>query len=203
MKQIFILFFSLMPAWVMADVGQARSVFQQLAQMPTVRMHFEQQKSMASLNRTFSSQGEVLFSQQYGVLWQIKQPVQADLIVTEKKLIQKTQRTMSEMNVQQSEYGSMATLFLQIIAGDEVTLVKNFNLNSIEKNNDRWKMQLTPKNALFKKLFDRVDMQGAKYLDQIILHEKEGNSTTIRFSQQSAQPQQLNVQEYALFQLAK
>ncbi|WP_228285132.1 outer membrane lipoprotein carrier protein LolA [Acinetobacter rathckeae] len=192
-----------MPAWVMADIGQARSVFQQLAQMPAVRAHFEQQKSMASLNRTFSSQGEVLFSQQYGVLWQIKQPVQADLIVTEKKLIQKTQRTMSEMNIQQSEYGSMATLFLQLMAGDEATLVKNFNLNSIEKNNDQWKMQLTPKNALFKKLFDRVDMQGTKYLDQIVLHEKEGNSTTIRFRQQSAQPQQLNVQEYALFQLAK
>lgn len=204
MKHGLIIFFlSLFSVSAMADVSQARSIFQQLAHTPTIRAHFEQQKTMTSLNRTFTSQGDVLFSQQYGVLWQIKKPVQADLIVTERKLIQKTKRTMSEINVKQSEYGSIATLFLQLMAGDEETLVKNFNLMSVEKNNAHWKIQLTPKHALFKKLFDQVDMQGGQYLDHIVLHEKAGNSTTIRFSQQSAQPQQLNVQEYALFQLAK
>ena len=176
-------------------------IFQQLAQTSLVRAHFEQQKKLVSLNRTFTSQGEILFNKQQGVLWQIKKPVQADLVVTPKKLVQKTQRTLSEINVQQSPYGSVATLFLQLMAGDQATLTQNFNVTYVENTSKGWQVQLTPKNALFKKLFTQVDAQGGQYVNQIVLQEKDGNTTTIRFSQQNSQP--MNVQENELFKLAK
>ena len=178
-----------------------QEIFQQLAQTSLVRAHFEQQKKLVSLNKTFSSQGEILFNKQQGVLWQIKKPVQADLVVTPKKLVQKTQRTLSEINVQQSPYGSVATLFLQLMAGDQATLTQNFNVTYVENTSKGWQVQLTPKNALFKKLFTQVDAQGGQYVNQIVLQEKDGNTTTIRFSQQNSQP--MNVQENELFKLAK
>ena len=178
-----------------------QAIFQQLAQTSLVRAHFEQQKKLVSLNKTFTSQGEILFNKQQGVLWQIKKPVQADLVVTPKKLVQKTQRTLSEINVQQSPYGSVATLFLQLMAGDQATLTQNFNVTHVENTSKGWQVQLTPKNALFKKLFTQVDAQGGQYVNQIVLQEKDGNTTTIRFSQQNSQP--MNVQENELFKLAK
>ena len=130
-------------------------------------------------------------------------PVQADLVVTPQKLVQKTQRTMSQINVQQSPYGSVATLFLQLMAGDEKALASNFNIVSATHNNQAWAVTLTPKSSLFKKLFNQVNVQGGRYVNQIVIQEKDRNITQIRFSQQTSQPQNLTAQEHALFQLAK
>ena len=186
-----------------APIDQVREVFQQVSATPVVHAHFEQQKKLASLNKTYVSKGEVVFSKQQGVLWQMKSPVQADLIVTPQKLVQKTQRTMSQINVQQSPYGSVATLFLQLMAGDEKALASNFNIVNATHNAQGWAVTLTPKSTLFKKLFNQVNVQGARYVNQIVIQEKDNNLTQIRFSQQTSQPQNLTAQEHALFQLAK
>ena len=193
---------------VMTSVGHAQNtelkqVFSQLAATPVVRANFEQQKKLASLNKTYVSKGEVLFSKNQGVLWQIQSPVKADLIVTPRKLVQKTQRTSSQIAVDKTPYGSVATMFLQLMSGNETALAKNFNVVSANYSPAQWNVVLTPKSSLFKKLFVRVDAQGQRYVNRIVIQEQANNSTVIRFSQQSAQPQTLTAAENALFQLAK
>lgn len=182
------------------QVGQ---IFKQLSITPTVRANFQQQKKLASLNKTFVSNGTVLFSKQYGVLWQIQKPVQASLIVTPKKLVQKTQRTYSQIEIDKSPYGSVATMFLQLMSGNETALAKNFNIVSANYSPTQWNVTLTPKSSLFKKLFDRVEAQGQRYVDRIVITEKANNSTVIQFSQHNPQPVQLTASEDALFKLAK
>ena len=186
-----------------AQNTELQKVFQQLSATPVVRADFVQQKKLASLNKTYVSKGIVLFSKNSGVLWQIQSPVKADLIVTPKKLVQKTQRTYSQIDVEKTPYGSVATMFLQLMSGSEAALAKNFNVVSAQYSPTAWSVALTPKSNLFKKLFDRVDAQGQRYVDRIVIQEKAGNSTTIRFSQQTSQPQTLTAAENALFQLAK
>ena len=188
---------------VRAQNVELQKVFQQLSAMPVVRANFEQQKKLASLNKTYVSKGTVLFSKNAGVLWQIQTPVKADLIVTPKKLVQKTQRTYSQIEVEKTPYGSVATMFLQLMSGNETALAKNFNVVSAEYSPTAWNVVLTPKSNLFKKLFDRVDAQGQRYVNKIVIQEKAGNSTTIRFTQQTSQPQTLTANENELFQLAK
>lgn len=193
----------MLPMFTYADTQNIKPIFSQLAAVPTVRAQFEQQKKLASLNKVFSSEGTVLFHQNHGVLWQIRQPVQADLIVTQKKLVQKTQRTQSQIEVDKTPYGSVATMFLQLMSGNEAALAKNFNVVSARYSPTQWNLVLTPKSALFKNLFVRVEAQGQRYVDRIVIYEKANNTTTIRFTQQRAQPQSLTAAESALFQLAK
>jgi len=186
-----------------AESSKVGQIFQQFSQTPVVRAHFEQQKKLTSLNKTFSSNGQVLFSKSQGVIWQIQKPVQADLIVTPKKLLQKTQRTMSQLEINNSQYGSVATMFLQLMAGDETALAKNFNVVAANYKTSAWDVTLTPKSALFKKLFVKVNAQGGRYVNRIVITEQANNMTIINFSQQTAQPQTLSASENALFQLAK
>lgn len=188
---------------VHAQNPQLRQIFAQLAATPTVRANFEQQKKLTSMNKTFVSKGTVLFSKSEGVIWKIQTPVKADLIVTPRKLVQKTQRTYSQIEIDKSPYGSVATMFLQLMSGNETALAKNFNIVSASYTPAQWSVTLTPKSSLFKKLFVRVDAQGQRYVDRIVLQEKGNNSSTIRFSQQTTQPQILTAEENALFQLAK
>ncbi len=186
-----------------AQNPQLRQIFGQLSETPTVRANFVQQKKLASMNKTFVSKGTVLFSKSQGVIWKIQNPVKADLIVTPRKLVQKTQRTYSQIEIDKSPYGSVASMFLQLMSGNETALAKNFNIVSASYSPAQWNVTLTPKSSLFKKLFVRVDAQGQRYVDRILLQEKANNSTTIRFSQQTTQPQTLTAEENALFQLAK
>jgi len=76
---------------VQAASPQAEQIFKQLSQTTLVRAKFEQQKKLVSLQKTFVSNGDVVFSKSNGVLWQLQRPVQADLVVTPKKLVQKQQ----------------------------------------------------------------------------------------------------------------
>lgn len=186
-----------------ANTEQVSSIFKQLSQSDIVRADFEQQKKLASLNKTFTSNGALTFAKSNGVLWQIKRPVQADLIVTQKKLVQKTQRTYSQIQIDQSSYSSVATLFLQLMSGDEKALAKNFNVVSADYRPTGWNVALTPKSGLFKKLFVRIDAQGQQYVNKIVIQEQGNNSTTILFRNQNTQPNQLMAAEDALFQLAK
>ena len=186
-----------------ANTEQVSSIFKQLSKSDIVRADFEQQKKLASLNKTFISSGALTFAKNNGVLWQIKRPVQADLIVTQKKLVQKTQRTYSQIQIDQSPYSSVATLFLQLMSGDEKALAKNFNVVSADYRPTGWSVALTPKSGLFKKLFVRIDAQGQQYVNKIVIQEQANNSTTILFHHQNNQPNQLTAAEDALFQLAK
>jgi hypothetical protein len=188
---------------VNAQNTELKQVFAQLGATPVVRAQFEQQKKLASLNKTYVSKGAVLFSKNKGVLWQIQSPVKADLVVTPRKLVQKTQRTSSQIEVDKTPYGSVATMFLQLMSGNEAALAKNFNVVSANYSPTQWNVSLTPKSNLFKKLFVQVDAQGQRYVDRITILEQANNRTIIRFSQQTAQPQTLTAAENALFQLAK
>ena len=195
--------FTLFSTVAYAQNAELKQIFSQLSATSVVRANFEQHKKLASLNKTYISKGTVVFTKDSGVLWQIQSPVKADLIVTSKKVVQKTQRTYSQIEVDKTPYGSVATMFLQLMSGNETALAKNFNVVSANYSPTKWNVSLTPKSGLFKKLFVKVDAQGQRYVDQIVIQEQANNSTTIRFSQQTAQPQTLTATENALFQLAK
>ena len=195
--------FALISTATHAQNSDLKQIFTQLSASSVVRANFVQHKKLASLNKTYVSKGTVVFTTNSGVLWQIQSPVKADLIVTSKKVVQKTQRTYSQIEVDKTPYGSVATMFLQLMSGNETALAKNFNVVSANYSPTKWNVSLTPKSGLFKKLFVKVDAQGQRYVDQIVIQEQANNSTTIRFSQQTAQPQTLTATENALFQLAK
>ncbi|MBP7782913.1 MAG: outer membrane lipoprotein carrier protein LolA [Acinetobacter sp.] len=195
--------FALLSTTTHAQNSDLKQIFTQLSASSVVRANFVQHKKLASLNKTYVSKGTVVFTTNSGVLWQIQSPVKADLIVTSKKVVQKTQRTYSQIEVDKTPYGSVATMFLQLMSGNETALAKNFNVVSANYSPTKWNVSLTPKSGLFKKLFVKVDGQGQRYVDQIVIQEQANNSTTIRFSQQTAQPQTLTAAENALFQLAK
>ncbi|MFI8040662.1 hypothetical protein ACFMJX_30500, partial [Acinetobacter baumannii] len=62
----------------------------------------------------------------------------------------------SQIQVDQSPYSSVATLFLQLMSGNEQALAKNFNVVSANYSPAGWSMSLTPKSSLFKKLFVHI-----------------------------------------------
>ena len=174
-----------------------------LAAKPVVRSEFVQLKTLPSLSKPLQSSGSMLFSKQHGVLWRLQKPVPADLVVTSTKMLQKTARTQSELNLARSPYGSAATLLLQLMSGNEAAVKQAFNVQSVQWQGDSWRIQLAPKQPQLQKMFSGIVAEGDQYVRHIVMAESAGGQTDIRFNTPADQPVQLSTAENALFQLAK
>ncbi|SDC49912.1 Outer membrane lipoprotein-sorting protein [Acinetobacter marinus] len=188
------------------STAQAQQIFNQLSAQKFLRANFIQSKKIPSLGKTFKSTGQVLYSQPQGVLWQIATPVKADLIMTDKTLIQKTARTQSKITLDKSPYGAVANMFLQLMSGDQKALNKNFNITSIQVgqgSNATWKIALTPKSSTLKKLFKSVNATGTSYVQNMQIVDMSNATTTIQFTPTKNNSNALSSAEHALFKLAQ
>lgn len=188
------------------STAQAQQIFNQLSAQKFLRANFIQSKKIPSLGKTFKSTGQVLYSQPQGVLWQIATPVKADLIMTDKTLIQKTARTQSKITLDKSPYGAIANMFLQLMSGDQKALNKNFNITSIQVgqgSNATWKIALTPKSSTLKKLFKSVNATGTSYVQNMQIVDMSNATTTIQFTPTKNTSNALSNAEHALFKLAQ
>ena len=205
MKRIFLLAISMLllsfshSAWA-DDFGKA---LQQLASKAVVRAHFQQSKTIANSNKPMLSKGTLLFVRSKGVLWQMSQPVKADLIVTPRKMVQKTAHTQSVVNLKQTPYGPAATVLLQLMTGNEAALRAHFQVSQFQQNGSAWQASLLPKSASMKPLFSRIDIAGGAYVNKIVLFDPAQRPTHIVFSGHNGGNTALNSNENALFQLAQ
>ena len=186
--------------------AQAQQIFNQLSAQKFLRANFVQSKKIPSLGKTFKSTGQVLYFQPQGVLWQIATPVKADLIMTDKTLIQKTTRTQSKITLDKSPYGAVANMFLQLMSGDQKALNKNFNITSIQVgqgSNATWKIALTPKSSTLKKLFKSVNATGTSYVQNMQIVDVSNATTSIQFTPTKNSSNALSSAEHALFKLAQ
>lgn len=182
-----------------ADLNQ---LFNQVAKQSLVRAKFTQQKKLANSNKVFYSSGQIVFAKHTGVLWLIQRPIKADLIMTKKTIVQKTANTQSKINLAQNQYAGVASIFLQLLTGDQQALLKNFQVEQLSYKADGWSLTLSPKTSTLKKLFGQVQLSGDEVVKQIIIDEKQGGQTTIQLSSHSTGTA-LTAEEMALFGLAK
>lgn len=177
-------------------------IFNQVAKHTLVRAKFTQQKKLANTDKVFHSSGDITFAKNQGVLWLMARPVKADLIMTQHHVVQKTANTQNKISLAQNQYAGVANVFLQILTGNQESLLKNFTLEKASYRSDQWQLVLSPKNSTLKKLFNKIELSGADFVKQIIIDEKQGGKTTITLSSQSVGTA-LNANEVALFELAK
>lgn len=145
------------------------SALQQLAAKPVVRAQFQQSKTIANSSKPMLSKGSLLFVKNQGVLWQLNSPVKADLVVTPRKMVQKTAHTQSVVNLKQTPYGPAATVLLQLMSGNEAALRQHFQVTQFKQNGNTWSAGLQPKSASMKPLFSRIEINGGAYVNKIVL----------------------------------
>ncbi len=180
----------------------AQQIFNELAKTTLMRANFQQKKQLPNTNKTFVSSGKVVFAKNQGVLWQISSPVKADLIMTAKNMVQKTANTQSRISLEQNQHASTATVFLGLMSGDSKTLNDNFSIKSAKYTAQSWQIALSPKSATMKKLFNDIQIDGAKNINKIIIKDKSQGTTTITFSGHQHSTGTLSDSENALFKLA-
>jgi len=176
----FILLFTLVVE-VHAVTGVTQSELNKyLVMKPVMRGSFVQQKKIAVLKKPLFSSGVFVASEKQGLYWQQKSPFLSETIVTHDFLAQRIKQ--GEVNQytfeEQPLLVGISRIFLAIWKGDMSVLNMEFE-STINFSDNKWKMVLVPTNKMMKKMISKIVVQGSEYIEQVRLHESNGNLTDI------------------------
>jgi len=174
---------------------------QRFASQPVIRANFEQVRTIAGMSQPLVSRGQLLIAQQQGLWWHQATPFVMTLILDDKRMVQSMsgqppQVITADSNPQMFQFNHLLRALFQ---ADEKVLRENFELEFRDQGNDQWQLSLTPKAAPLNKIFNRIDLQGAAFLNRITLDDKQGDKTAITLSDTRTEPKQLTDEERARF----
>ncbi|PLV62105.1 outer membrane lipoprotein carrier protein LolA [Erwinia sp. B116] len=174
---------------------------QRFASQPVVRASFEQLRQISGMAQPLTSRGQLLIARDKGLWWQQVQPFPLTLLLDEKRMVQvmngqPPEIVTAESNPQMFQFNHLLRALFQ---ADRQVLEQNFTLDFKSLGGERWRLVLTPVTTPLDKLFTTITLQGAEYLDQIALDDRQGDRTAITFSQQRLTPASLSDEERQRF----
>ena len=159
-------------------------------QQNVVRAQFEQQRSIAGIQRPLRSSGSMLVARDNGLWWHQQHPFAMTLVMNDQRMVQTTGKQSPQIITAQDnpQLFQFNALLVALFRADQVVLEQNFATAFSDLGEDHWRLILTPKASPLDKLFNSITLQGSEYLDSIILDDKQGDRTQIQFSEHDSNP---------------
>lgn len=178
---------------------------QRFASQPVIRANFVQVRTIAGMAQPLVSRGELLIAQQQGLWWQQTSPFPMTLLLDDRRMVQSIsgqppQVITADSNPQMFQFNHLLRALFQ---ADEKVLRENFTLEFQASGKENWQLGLIPKTSPLNKIFNRIDLQGAAFLNQIRLDDKQGDKTEITLSDTRTEPSHLTDEERARFAAAQ
>ncbi|MHA2757373.1 outer membrane lipoprotein carrier protein LolA [Aeromonas dhakensis] len=189
---------SLLLTWPLQAAPLSRAEVQQLLALNQAKeARFEQEKLVAGLSQPLKASGELLLVRDLGLWWQQQKPFPLTLVLTPTRMVQQMAGQPATVidNPQLLEFSQM---LLALFGSDEATLSRYFSID-FHSTEAGWQLVLVPTLAPLDKVFASLTLSGEGQLDQLLIADKQGDSTRIRFSDWRERPLPLTPEEQARF----
>jgi len=180
------------PAAAKAE-GSLGDIQQRLTKSDMLRAGFLQEKHLRALSRPLVSRGELTFVAGEGVLWRVLEPFVMTVLLAPEEIIEwDGDGEMRRVNTGANPmFQALGDVFLAILSGDTALLEKHFEL-SPGTSNARWRLLLRPKSEPLGAVIAHVQVIGDRFVEEVEINEKKGDSTTLQFSDFTLGPFELN-----------
>lgn len=162
-----------------------------LEQPALLRGQFEQQKNVVGFKRPLVSHGDFLLWREHGVLWHTAQPFDSTLALRRDSLsvTQADGRGGYSMDAAR-EPGLRAVngMLFALFSGDVASLQKQFRIEGELNGAQGWRLTLTPSSAALAQVFQRIELEGDRYVKRVKLDEASGDASLIRFDHHATTP---------------
>jgi hypothetical protein len=172
----------------------------QLVQSPIVRARFEQTRSMRVLKRPLLSRGRLTAVAGRGVLWQVREPHKATVLVTADAVLEwddQGQPRRLEMAASPG-FRALGDALLGVLTGDTGKLASLFELTPLPAD-PGWRLALAPKNPNLAAMISEIEIAGGQFVAKVVISEAGGDRTVITFGEVRTQPGVLDASEQAYF----
>jgi hypothetical protein len=187
----------MLPGVVQAAPMTQAEVRELLSAQPAQRARFEQEKQVVGLAQPLKASGELLLARGQGLWWHQLQPFELALSLTAQRMRQQVGQGPVQVidNPQLLEFSGM---LLALFGSDEQALTRYFSLD-FQSTEQSWTLVLTPLAAPLNKVFASLTLGGGKQLDRLVIADRQGDETRIRFSHWQAVSLPLSAEEQAHF----
>ncbi|MGY3892436.1 outer membrane lipoprotein carrier protein LolA [Aeromonas enterica] len=176
----------------------SRDQVQQLLTLsPARQAHFEQEKQVAGLSQPLRASGELLLVRDLGLWWQQQQPFALTLTLTPQRMVQQVAGQPATV-IDSPQLLEFSQMLLALFGSDEATLSRYFKID-FQSTEAGWQLLLVPTLTPLNKVFASLTLSGQGQLDQLIIADKQGDSTRIRFSAWQERTLPLTPEELARF----
>ncbi|HAU4897317.1 outer membrane lipoprotein carrier protein LolA [Aeromonas hydrophila] len=188
----------LLLTWPLQAAPLSRAEVQQLLALSQAKQaRFEQEKQVAGLSQPLKASGELLLVRDQGLWWQQQKPFPLTLVLTPTRMVQQMAGQPATVidNPQLLEFSQM---LLALFGSDEATLSRYFSID-FQSSEAGWQLVLVPTLAPLDKVFASLTLSGQGQLDQLLIADKQGDSTCIRFTAWRDRALPLTPEEQARF----
>lgn len=176
----------------------SRDQVQQLLTLSPVRQaHFEQEKQVAGLSQPLKASGELLLVRDLGLWWQQQQPFALTLTLTPQRMVQQVAGQPATV-IDSPQLLEFSQMLLALFGSDEATLRRYFKID-FQSTEAGWQLLLVPTLTPLDKVFASITLSGQGQLDELVIADKQGDSTRIRFSAWQERTLPLTPEEQARF----
>ncbi|MEM8329305.1 outer membrane lipoprotein carrier protein LolA, partial [Morganella morganii] len=154
-----------------------------------------------NISKPLISKGQMLLSQEKGLWWQQQVPFVTTLILRDNEMIQRMegqpdQVITAENNPQMFQFNA---LMRALIKADKAVLETHFTTTFTDQGQGKWQLDLIPVTTPLDKLFSSVRLNGSQVIERVVLTDKQGDTTTITFSDHRLTPEILTTDEAHYF----
>ena len=179
-----------MPAVTSADSPLLAAVSQRLGAETVVDQRFVQDKRLRILKRPLRTEGLMLYRAGLGVCWHTERPVASTLVLGEDELRQLSDDNELVLKAeQQPALFGFSRLFFAALAGQVEGLGDQFELR-VAGSEDHWQLGLLPRAEALSRFIGRMELRGGRSVEQVLMTDREGDITEIRFAPLGAMPPQ-------------
>ncbi|MCP2040747.1 outer membrane lipoprotein-sorting protein [Neisseria sp. HSC-16F19] len=157
----------------------AAELTQTLQKPAHVQGAFTQQRFLKSLDKPMTTQGRFVLVPKQGLLWHMHKPFENRLRVRADG-IRQWNGSQWTADAKAAKQNRQIQLFLDLLGGNTAGLEQQFTLEA-RGTAQNWTLELTPKTAVMRQIFNRIELQGDSLVRRIELAERQGDRTVIQF----------------------
>lgn len=173
----------LMPLSAYAGAGLTYEQLEEISVSPErLDGDFTQQKYLKALDTSLLSTGVFSYQRGKSIRWNTEEPIKNELLMTPDAIVNRQNghelvRLETDSN---PAVTILSEIFFSVLTAEWDKLSGYFDLSGTA-NGEQWSAELLPVDAAVLQVITRVELKGNDLLREVILHEKGGNRTTIRF----------------------
>lgn len=157
----------------------------QLQKPAHVQGGFVQERHLRAAAKPLSTEGVFALKPKSGLYWQTDKPLSLRLRVNPQGIAQWDAKNRRWRPSPQGGQAAQVKLFMAVLGGDVAALEQQF-ATKLSGSADKWQLDLQPKTAVMKQVFQSIRISGGRYVERVELLEKQGDKTVMRFVGQRA-----------------
>ena len=169
---------------LLCSAANADISFAQLAQLSvsaqSLEGEFTQQKYLKVVDASLQSSGRFQYRRGEFIRWQILKPIESEILITPSAIEDGRGAGLPGANSQLPKQLSaqMGEIFFSLLSANWDSLEKYFALSG-GVSGQQWHAILKPLQVSTAQVFSRIELKGSSWISEIILHQPNGDITTI------------------------